>query len=370
MNIFGFFLFIICSLIGTKRNIDNRKVSNNFIICYFILFIYCCISRVGNTEDYSDLTHYISYFENDNNVYFEPGYILLTDLIKHIFGNSPTVLIVTIAVIITFCIYLTSLILNKLKFNYLPVRRSTLNSGFILIAVYLTYWGLAFGAERLRIGVATSLMILSLLLILNRKKIIPSFLIALAITFQFTISIIVPSLIMIGIIVNKKANCFLSQKIFLIWFLLLIFSRLIFTVIGGGGPIQLFMGNIQNIIVAFDLNHYDSYVYNSAVNSGSIISMKEIFYYICGYVMIHRSSKCIEYNLVVFIYFIGLTLNIFLLGFNAGHRVYDMFLSVNCIAVSLMCILKLLPKKILWQYLIMIIGLQGIMSINYLGLSL
>lgn len=351
MNIIIFVIFVVLTFIGVKKDVNGINISKSFYYFYFIAFIICGLSRIGNTKEESDLTYYLDYFVGGISTYFEPGYLIFTNIIKTYLGANPYTLIAIIGLIISVCCYNISAIITTKENNNVSLK-NRFHYGFILIGVYLTYWGLAFEAERLRIGIATSLMLVSLTLILYGKRILPTILLALALTFQFTIGIIIPVLIFVAFIIRLNYNLIPKRDSFLLWYCILVIIRIILYLTGWAGPVILIMDKMQILIGASDLNHYDNYV-NGVIGSGSgYISLKEIFYYVCGFFMICHGTKFMKYNIIVFIYFIGLTLNVFLIGLDAGHRVYDMFLSVNCIAVAYMGWMEIMPKYSFKLYMI------------------
>lgn len=369
MNIIIFSFFIIYSLLGIKKETISQKNTRIFYYGYFLLFIICGLTRIGNSPEYSDLTNYVFYFNNDRAVYFEPGYLWLTQVIKDYFGGSPYTLITIIGSIIVLCIYFSTEIIKNGEYNNKYNNRGSFRYGFTLIAIYLTYWGLAFEAERLRIGIATSLFILSFIAILYGKNLISLFLICIAVTFQYTITITIPILLLAKFSEKSKNFLALKRKSFLIWYIILVGLRIGLYLVGSVGPVVYFLGSIQNIIGLTEMNHYDSYV-SQIFEGGGGISLKELFYYVCGYFMIRKEVHNTKYKIIVFVYFLGLSLSVFLIGFSAGHRISDIFISVNCIAVAYMGWMKLMPNKAYWLYLLAIVFMQSIMSVNYLGVTI
>lgn len=309
MNLLIFILFLVVGFWGSERNIHNKKTPTWFKLFFMCLFILCGMSRIGHSKEFSDLTYYIDYFENDVSTYFEPGYLLLTEFVKKVFGQAGKYLVLVVGVFISLCLCFSYRILEKGN-QYETSRKEFF---FIFTFLFLVYWGLAFEAERIRIGLATSLLILSTSLAFGRYgywSYIPS---VFAIFFQYTTIIYLPIVWLI-----QKEFSLPSKQIYYTWLvILLIFD---FLVINFNVFNSLFIFEYINLIDFEQISHYQNY---DELSQGSY-SLQYFWYHLAPLFFLIGDFKDKQFNKGVLLYFIGLTLSSFMQTITGGHRVADM----------------------------------------------
>lgn len=350
MNIFAFILFLVGGFVGCNKNIRNKKTGQTLNLIFFCLFILCGISRIGHTYDYSDLTYYIDYFENDISTYFEPGYLFFTELIK-LFGQNGYVLVLSVGLFIVLIISISSFLLER------KVIR-TKNTFFIFCFLFFVYWGLAFEAERIRIGMATSLLVLSTTLAFCRYRYIPYVFAILAILFHFTTIIYVPVIWFI-----QKDFKLLTRQFYYIWLVCLAcfdFFTVNFKIFN-----SLFIFKYVNLLSIEQISHYSEY----EVLGESSYSLQYLWYHIAPLCFYIGNFKCKYFNNGVFIYFIGLTFSSLMQSIPAGHRIADMFEIMIIFPLVFMLATPAINKKSYRSVVCLYIIVQAIMCARYLSIS-
>lgn len=100
MNVIVYFFMFIIGLIGAVVEINNHKTTKFCYRLFVLLFIILAMSRTIETLDgmrTGDLTAYIEAFQYDNDKYFEPGYVIFSDLVKTVFGKNPVIFVLLIS---------------------------------------------------------------------------------------------------------------------------------------------------------------------------------------------------------------------------------------------------------------------------------
>ena len=121
MNLILYVMMVVTGGLGCVCEMLYGRTNRLLLLLTGLLFVLTACSRIENAYDYSDLVHYIDFFMADNDAYFEPGYVFLTDTIKWIVGYRPVVLIVFISV----WVFLIALYAEKICSHYLNRENDT-----------------------------------------------------------------------------------------------------------------------------------------------------------------------------------------------------------------------------------------------------
>ena len=354
MDLLCFLSFLSIGLVGCFYNFRNKSTSVWLKLLFIVTFLLCGISRIGHTKDISDLTHYIDYFENDNVAYFEPGYLIFTQLIQ-LFGSKGFYLVLGVGVfissIIWFCIFVLE---NNTKERY---RRKEIF--FIFMMLFCVYWGLAFEAERIRVGMATTLLVLSSSLLFCGYKYIYYIPALFAVVFQYTSVIFIPFLW----ILNKDIKL-LSKKFYTYWLICLMLFD--YVNINFGLFNSLFVFNYLQLLNFDQIDHYMEY---EGQVTGSY-SLQYFWYHLAPLLFIVKGDfKDRIFNKSALMYYIGLTLFSILQSIPAGHRIADFFYIMIIFPLVFMfmgCKISIIKyKKIFYCYII----IQAIMCARYLSIN-
>lgn len=353
MNFYIFIIFIIIGYVGCIKNINNNHTSISLKLIFYVLFILCGVSRIGHTQEYSDLTHYIDYFENDISTYFEPGYLLFTQFIRCTLGGNGTCLVFGVGLFISIVIYLCVFLLERNLRNNMITKEVF----FLFSFFFFVYWGLAFESERIRIGMATSLLILSTTMMFCQYRYISYIPCILAIFFQYTTIIFVPVLFLI-----QKEISLPSKRTYIIWLIcLIIFDFFVknFNIFSSSFIFQyLQFVNLEQV------DHYMEY----EIQSMGSYSLQYFWYHLAPLLFLGGNFKDKRFNKGVLLYYIGLTLSSIFQSLSAGQRVADMFTIMIIFPLMFAFVGRGIRvckyKQIAFTYIV----IQAVMSANYLSL--
>lgn len=354
-----FLLGYVCTI----RELSHKQNKGVYRILFFALFVLTAVSRVSHSYDYSDLTNYIDYFQSGNLAYFEIGYIWLTDLIENNIGTNGAHL-VSVVSIWTFFFASLSVILNKLEDSksFLAIPKSVIHGNlmsgyFAQVFMFSVYWGLAYAAEGLRNGLATSLLLCSASLCISgyiAVSLIPIFIATLfhssAIAF-----LIVPICFLF-----VKNN--LTKSILLKWFIILMVFDVIMQVTGLFNATDIF-----SRIVGIDLAAAERLLVYEDSDVGNYFSTQYITYHLIGYIMLLGPLDEKRYNKSVLIFFVGLTMGSLFQTTAIVMRIQWLFLVMSIFAIYYMGQSQRVRKKTKAMVITVLSIVQAIMIIRYLG---
>lgn len=296
MNLVLYLAMVVAGYLGALYEQMFNRSSKWLLGTTIILFVLTACSRLGYSYSYSDLTEYVHYFLDDNDVYFEPGYVFLTDSIKFIFGDEPLVLISFIALWVVAAVLLSDLICTR-QYGWDDQREVSLYPSTLILVVIL-YWGCSFACEGLRNGLAISLLFCASSLAINGREGYATLICLSALLFHYSVFLFLPGILVLWMIKQ------LSRDVYVSWFVILILLDIIIA--------TLFTFQIPYVSDIFDLlgeiemlSRFDKY--NNEV-AGSYFSTQYVTYHLFGLLMLLGDLNDKKYNRAVMIYYIGLTL--------------------------------------------------------------
>ncbi len=312
MSVLLYFSMILFGFVGTIREVLNKRKSTICLIGLLFFYIATLCSRIGHGYDYSDITHYVNYFIDDNDTYFEPGYVFFTDSIKHYFGYIPTIYIALVGIWIIFFIVGS----NKICFKYsqnkdiekddIDNSSTPLNYACSFFFLFSLYWGASFGCEVIRLGMAICMQLFAMAYALNKKYLIAFLLVIGAFFFQYT-----SAAFLIGLfcIIFVKP---LPKRIYVYWLIFMLLCDFLIAT----GVLNSFIGSsLLSYVLNFSdiFSHYDAYDSSGGGGNGWI-SLQYFAYYLFGIYMLAGNLENPKYNKSVMIYFIGLFMGVLLRG--------------------------------------------------------
>lgn len=373
MSLYLFLIFYITSLIGAVREINGYKTNFIFRLLFLLFFIAVCISRVGHSYPYSDLTYYIDYFLEGNYVYFEPGYVWITTYVSELFGATGANLVAIAALWVLVWISISIIIIeNRQNVPYIRFDKSIFFKRYkigegkrksmfcVFFVLFTTYWGFAFASEGLRTGMAVSMLICSSSMILNGYGLFSLIPALLALLFHTSSLIFIPILIVLFCI--KKMP---SQRIFCYWICSLILSDVVIQVFDLFNVDSLF--NHLSLIDLDAINHFTAYE-DSEV--GGYFSTQYITYHIIGLLMLRGDFSDQKYSRSVFLYFWGLTMGTIFQTTAIVMRIQWLFLVMNIYAITYMILSNKIKKYSKIVTVLLLTVIQSIMIVRYLGVTI
>ena len=322
MSISLYFLMILFGIVGTVREVLNKRRSTLCLIGLLVFYLATLCSRIGHGYDYSDITQYIDYFLNDNDAYFEPGYVIFTNSIKSFIGYIPTVYIALVGVWIIFFTLITNNICfrystNNIENNHQEYGDTSLNYACSFFFLFSLYWGTSFGCEVIRLGMAICLLLCAMAYALNNKFLIALLFVVGAFFFQYTSVVFLVGLLCLFLFKP------LSKRLYVIWLFSLVFCDfLIASGISGSFLGSSFLSLVLSLSDAF--SHYD--VYSSADVGGlGWISLQYFAYYLFAIYMIAGNLENEKFNKSVLVYFVGLSMGVLLRGTIYSMRIQWVF---------------------------------------------
>ena len=364
MSIVLYILFFVLGFFAVSNEIFRKKTSLPLFFLLSVLFLMILCSRIGHDKDYNDLNSYISYFQNDDDKYFEPGYVVFVGLIKTLFGYGATAYVSCVGVFELFFLLLSYLIIvsNEKKVLFLNHQNKNAitkknNYGLIvLFYVFSLYWGTAFGCEVIRLGIAISILFCSFALAITGRKVLSLFLLPLAFSFQYTSVIF-----LIGILALFFSKRIKKQHLWIIFvsgiFIDFFYVFGIFSYSIG----ELFLSKVLSYGEIF--SHYDAY-------SGTIettLSLQYFAYHIFGFLMLHGNFSDEKYKGAVIIYILGLFIGTLFNGSVFSMRLQWVFLP------SVIFVLYFFAKDVHYssRTKLIFIGafslVEAVMAVRYLG---
>lgn len=298
INLLLYVAMLITGYFGAIREIRYKKHSILHIALFIILFYLAVISRIGHAYLYSDFQHYIDYFLWDNDAYFEPGYVLVTHLIKKYLGYEPIYLVSTIFFLI---LIFSFAIVYNLNYQYRLFKENNknyFNYIFIFFSIWSVYHGFSVCAEGLRPGLAITILCLGMVFALNRKW-IPSLMILALATFMHTQSVIfIPGLFLLYF-VDK-----VSKKTLYYWFAANVITGILI------GMLKLFDFTILEYLFNLvdrhsDASHYEGYL---SATENSFLSSQWITKQLVAFLLLFGNHSNKLYNRATILYYFGLSM--------------------------------------------------------------
>lgn len=199
--------FIISAFVALLISFTNFKKFNKIT---FILLLFFNIAIVGLRSEYvgaDSLQYYLAFNELNEMSFtqalmtrYAQGYILLTRFVGY-FARSPYVFF-----------FITALFTISIYFFYL--KRFSKNVFFAIIVFFCLNWTLFIAA--MRQSYALSFILLGLPFLLNRKKVIFSLFVLIAMQFHSSAFVALCLLPLSSLTINKKTICiFLTSAIFI-----------------------------------------------------------------------------------------------------------------------------------------------------------
>lgn len=305
MNGYILLAFYIIGFTAFCFELIKNKTSEWLIIALFVFFVFAVVSRQYGYEDYSDLGAYITRFQSGDNSYFSYIYGVLTDLIR-IFGTSASWFLICIASINLMCaIIAVRLIPKQTALFENGIKR---NQTCTFIFLYAVYWGFSFSAEVIRSGLAISISLIVIALLLKpsdkKRLIFAVILYILSMLFHWTQIILLPFLLYLFFIKKvkvRKVSFYLILSAIMLILDMLDSSRI---------AMERLLPILSRIVKIFDVNnHYDVYL-NIIVRQSRLeyISLQYIYYHLLGVFFACFKSNDKNYIRLLNGYYYGLSL--------------------------------------------------------------
>ena len=371
MNLYLFIIFCVLTYLEAVRELKLKKRSVAFKLSLVALFIIVCISRVGHSYSYSDLTGYINYFLDSNYVYFEPGYVWYAGIIEKYIGRSGISLVLGCSLWIIFFAAFSSHIveINSLapykRFSKQVFQKRNIDKAdrksifFVFLLVFTIYWGFAFSTEGLRAGMATSMLMCAAAMSLNGYglfSIIPA---GLAMMFHSSAVLFIPVLIILFYLREVP-----GIKFFKFWFLgLIVFDILAQTF--SFLDINMIFGRLSGIDIEA-ASHFMTYEESEV---GSYFSTQYVTYHAIALIMLKGNFNNEKYSRSVFLYYWGLSMGSLFQATAIVMRVQWLFLVMNVFAIIYMVMDDSIRKRAKINILTVLAIIQSIMIVRYLGVT-
>ena len=320
MNLLLYLSMAAVGYIGTLHELLYGRTNKGLLFATVSLFILTVCSRIGYCTIGDDLFTYIDYFQQPGEIYFEPGYLFVTDIINVLLGSAPEVLVVTVSMWIVCFFALACLICTWFDDQYESYNSEIFCTCYLnsMLFFMVLYWGCFFAAETLRVGMAISLLYCSCALMINKKVLYAILLSLVAVLFHYSSAFFTLCLILMFFLKN------ISKTQYLCWFFILFAVDVVVGLLHSvslPGIDQLFemMSNIDMLV------HYTSYEDRDRL---VYMNTQYFTYHILGFLLIFGNLDDERYNKVVSIYFIGLTLGTVFQSIEVGIRIQWLFLSM------------------------------------------
>lgn len=338
----------------------------------WIFIIPFCSIVANRSITVPDTDAYFNYYNDCDNTAiddfahssFEIGFQFFTKFLKLVIGNNFTFYIGII------------ILLNLLLINYGTKRMSYLfrveqennderqffigNNRFFInsyfsvlpLTLYVSYFGMYLNAIVLRVGIAMSLLVLAVSYVLKEKKNVFDFLKIISI---FILGYYFHSTMLIGVLVvlvmfskitfSKKTYLWISFFVGFVYF-----SNLSAWL---GNTVFSFVTSLNELtVLASKMSSYEGNV----VQDVDGISIKFVFYWIMGFVLIFHSSSSRIYFKLLNVYLTGLLIFALFRSVLLIERVTDYFLLFSFLIFNFF-LLKQSPYKF-WLYFIPIVIMQ------------
>lgn len=365
MSIFLLGLLYIIGIMCLWIELIRKRTARFFVILFSVIFVLTVLSRVDNYHSYSDLGAYIWRFINGDNAYFGLGYQILTNAIRQVFGNNEIILLIVIS---SFNLITALLAVHIISYEKKDIKkRNSTNTGRYIgsfLLLYSMYWGLSFSSEVIRSGLAITLSLLVIALIIKRKTILAIIIYVISITFQWTQILLLPYLLIVR---SEKSFKPVTRFSYIIWLIVILvadainFSSLI------GNTLTLTLSYFFKELSLY--SHYSVYlVTGERASLLSYLSQQYLFYRITGLLLLFGDLRNKKYNIFTYGYFIGLSIFSLLNVFEPVTRTQWIYLVLIVFAIYFF-----IKENKKYSYAVkgLIVSiyllLQTIMTVLYLG---
>lgn len=309
MNGYIYISFYMVGLLSFLLRLIKNKTSIILIIAMCLLFVCSAVSRQYGYKSYSDLGAYLVRFKNDDNSYFSAFYGGVTKVISFLLGKSTTSYLIGISSINLLCAIITSSIIqNKLNRKPVSLYGKGKNTANIFIFLYGVYWGVSFSAEVIRSGLAISISLIVIALLLCETKclkiIVAVILYILSLLMHWTQIILLPFII--GVLCSRKPK-YRGYKFYIVLTLILLFLELIDF---GYLMASIVTPIINKVITIFGMNeHYDVYLIATRRTSMfDYVTLQYVYYHILGVFFASQIKKQENYIKLLNGYYYGLAI--------------------------------------------------------------
>lgn len=373
MNLILYSMFVFGGFFLVWKELAKKRSNSLYVIPLVLLFLFTLCSRIGHDQDYNDLNAYVSYFLNDDDKYFEPGYLVFTSIIKGVFGYSPFALVFFVGLFDVGFLFLAYRLLtnrrnasvavdpNKRKYSFsntikrwivsgrlvvrrrirkrkrtVPGRRFVVRRrisrtrrglptrgslyGFLpLFFVYALYWGTSFGCEVIRLGMALCVLFCAMAAVISNRPWLALVFFPLAFTFQYT---------SLGLIVAVLFFLFFKEpKTGTLWTILVLGMVIDQLFVWGIFSTSLSGYLLDKVLSTGDaFTHYGAY--SGMDSSFSARSLQYWAYHLFGALMLFGNMADRRYNRAVTIYIMGLFAGTLLNGSIFSMRFQWLYLPV------------------------------------------
>jgi len=313
--------------LGVIDELKYKREKKGIIITFILLFFFMAYLRLSTKTDLGDLSGYINYFMDDDDSYFEPGYTFYTHVIKYLFGYSSHALVLGVAIwVVVFVSWASTICTKYINEEGQDSFPSYTNYTLCLLFFVSIYWGSFFVLQTLRIGMAMSLLYCAAAYAINGRK-VPAYVIT-GVAMLFHTSCI---LFFVGLVV-LSLNKTLNSLSYLLWFIAIIFARLIFA------NTQLIASYVESIVQTHDIFvHYEEYV-GYAKYGEAHFSPQTIAYHVFGLFMLKGNLNNPYFNRSVMLYYLGLTIGSFFQFTSISMRMQWIYLNMVVFSLYYFCI--------------------------------
>ena len=355
MNLFLYVMMVGTGGFGCAYEMLFGKTNRWLLFSTGFLFVLTACSRIGNAFDYSDLVQYILYFMEDNDAYFEPGYVFLTDVIKWTVGYHPVALVAFISLWVFMLALLSETICSRYMGIDEEMECSYYPSTFFLLII--VYWGCCFSCEVLRNGLAIPLIFCAAAFLINEKYWMALLITAFAVLFHYSSVIFIPGIIIMAAIRELKKDWFLY------WFFTLIVLDIVISFFFSFA-IPIVSGLFDMMEELEELSHFNAYK-NAEVEG--YFTTQYITYHAFGLLMLLGNLEDKRYNSAVMLYFIGLSLGTLFQTTIIVMRIQWMFLPM--VVFVLYYYLRDNQQEEVKKQIVLVsyCFIQSIMALRYLG---
>lgn len=313
-NLIYIIVIIIMILIGNYNFIIKKE--NKFVL-YFLIFIFSITVGIRELSIPDTRAYYNMFKEINTNIleinysYFEFGFIVISKIIKNLTTNVR----VYFGLISVINLLLIIKVFNLLKLN------KVLSLGMI---IYFSYYGIYYNMIVLRLGLACSFLMLSIVYLEKNKKI--NSLILFICSYFFHKSVIYSGLIFI---ISKK-----KLKVKQYFFIILLIGIVYYGQLGKYFLKECLDGYVKTYINYFPFeNRYLIYIDNF-LESFSENKFEYSFKFLLNYILVIFILIENKYNFFYLnIVLLGLSIFAFFNNFIAVERVSDLYIMFNIINI-------------------------------------
>lgn len=327
-----FGLFVIISLIFLALGLsENKKRVDKHLSLFYVVIVSFLFGLRTDTPDTAEYVAYFKQLEGGNWLslgyfYFEPGFQVLSHIIKLVFGNNDFAFLSFWSLFMGVLVYIaTQRIINCISLSTITIKKNNIGCPILVsLILFYAYYGCFYGCITIRAGVALGFNLLILSILMQKKKAYLLCLGLLVISFLFHTSSLFICVTSISFVLLPKLKINNYLIILFITFSIF-FSR-----------INLFFIKILSVGLDFFMNELSTVTrmgeYSTALNNIDYgFSVKYIFQLICGFMFISVKFNNEVYYKFLNIYMLGLFMGALLAPINMAYRVLDYFYVVTYI---------------------------------------